>query len=138
MWQRFQYDAANRLVVVKADDNSTVRATYTYGDSNEHLIDEEAGLRTYYAFSGIAEYIESGGSTTLAWSKSYVYLGNRLLSTLTPNGTGGEAVELGAAPNRYLKTRFRKLHLAGPPLRIITETSHLFVPSRGLDGIGIG
>ncbi len=93
VWQRFQYDAANRLVKVKADDNTTVLATSTYGDSNERLVVEESGLRTYYAGSGIAEYIESGGSTTPAWSKSYVYLGDRLLSTLTPNGSGGEAVE---------------------------------------------
>ncbi len=94
--QRFQDDAANRLVKVKADDNSTVLASYTYGDSNERLIAEEGSLRTYYVGEGgatIAEYIESGGSTTPAWSKSYVYLGGRLLSTLTPNGSGGEAVQ---------------------------------------------
>lgn len=81
---------------VKADDNTTVLATYTYGSSNERLIAEEGGLRTYYASEGgtvIGEYIESGGSTTPAWSKSYVYLGGRLLSTLTPNGSGGEAVQ---------------------------------------------
>jgi RHS repeat-associated protein len=95
-WQRFQYDAANRLVKVKADDNVTVLATYTYGDSNERLIAEEGGLRTYYVGEGgatIAEYTESGGSTTPAWSKSYVYLGGRLLSTLAPNGSGGEVVQ---------------------------------------------
>jgi RHS repeat-associated protein len=94
--QRFQYDAANRLAKVKADDNATVLATYTYGDSNERLIAEEGGLRIYYVGEGgstIAEYIESGGSTTPGWSMSYVYLGRRLLSTLTANGSGGEAVE---------------------------------------------
>jgi RHS repeat-associated protein len=95
-WQRFQYDAANRLVKVKADDNVTVLATYTYGDSSDRLIMEQGGVRTYYVFeddSTIAEYSESGGSTTPTWSKSYVYLGLRLLSTLTPNGSGGESVE---------------------------------------------
>ncbi len=44
--QRFQYDAANRLVKVKADDNVTVLASYTYGDSNERLIADEGGFRT--------------------------------------------------------------------------------------------
>jgi len=39
------------------------------------------------------EYTESGGSTTPAWSKTYIYLGARLLSTLTPNGSGAEAVQ---------------------------------------------
>src|SRR5205807_318260 len=90
--QRFQYDAANRLVKVKADDNA-VLATYTYGDSNERLIGEEAGVRTYYACNGSVEYVESGGSTTPTWSKSYVYLGARLLSTFTPNGSGGESIQ---------------------------------------------
>ncbi|HEY2964438.1 MAG TPA: RHS repeat-associated core domain-containing protein, partial [Pyrinomonadaceae bacterium] len=95
-WQRFQYDAANRLVQVKADDNVTVLATNTYGDSNERVIGEEGGTRTYYDFengTSIAEYTESGGSTTPAWSRSYVYIGARLLSKVTPNGGGGEAVE---------------------------------------------
>lgn len=94
--QRFQYDAANRLVKVKSDDGQTVLATYTYGSSNERLIAEEGTLRTYYFGQGdstIAEYAEIGGATIPAWSKSYVYLGNRLLSTLTPNGSGGEAIE---------------------------------------------
>jgi len=93
--QRFQYDAANRLVKVKADDNTTVLATYTYGDSNGRLIAEEGATRIYYTGGGtpIAEYTESGSSTIPVWSKSYVYLGERLLSTLTPNGSGGEAIE---------------------------------------------
>jgi hypothetical protein len=91
--QRFQYDAANRLVKVKTDDNQSVIASYTYGDSNERLIAEEGSLRTYYACDGSAEYTESGGWTTPQWSKSYIYLGARLLSTLTPNGSGGEFVQ---------------------------------------------
>ncbi len=92
--QYFQYDAANRLVKVRANDASTVIATYTYGASNERLIAEESGVRTYYASEGgtaIAEYTESGNSTTPVWSKSYLYLGDRLLSSLTPNGNGGDA-----------------------------------------------
>jgi len=93
--QRFQYDAANRLVKVKADDNTTVLATYTYGHTNERLIAEEGSLRTYYVGEGstIAEFTENVASSTPAWSKSYVYLGARLLSTLVPNGSGGETTE---------------------------------------------
>lgn len=95
-WQLFQYDAANRLVRVKADDNVTVLASYTYADSNERLIAEEAGTRTYYVGESgamLAEYTESGASTTPAFSKGYVYLGNRLLSSLTSIGGGGEVTE---------------------------------------------
>ncbi len=93
--QRFQYDAANRLVQVKTDAGAVI-AAYAYGSSNQRLIVEESGIRTYYAASGggvIAEYTEPVSSNTPVWSKSYVYLGDRLLSTLTPNGIGGEAVE---------------------------------------------
>ena len=57
---------------------------------------DEVGTRTYYDCEGgatIAEYIESGGSITPAWSKSYIYLGSELLSTLVPNGSGGENVQ---------------------------------------------
>ena len=94
--QRFQYDAANRLVKVKADDNVTVLASYIYGDSNERLIADEGGVRTYYVAEGgatIAEYTESGDSIFPAWSKSYVYLGGRLLATLTPNNFDGESIQ---------------------------------------------
>ena len=83
---------------VKADNNVTVLASYTYGDSNERLITDESGYLTYYATNGggtvIAEYsVTPALPTTPKWSKSYVYLGGRLLSTLTPNGSGGEAVD---------------------------------------------
>jgi len=125
-WQRFQYDAANRLIKVKADDNVTVLASYTYGDDNQRLMTDESGLRTYYAAEGgsvIAEYTESGGSTTPAWSKSYVYLGARLLSTLQPNGSGGEncpissSRQIGYAPGYrhrwfWQSYQFRASHIA--------------------------
>jgi len=94
--QRFQYDAANRLVTLKADGNITVLATYTYGSTNERLVAEEGGVRTYSAGEGgtpIAEFTESGASTTPVWSKNYVYLDGRLLATLVPNGSGGESTE---------------------------------------------
>ena len=91
--QRFQYDAANRLVKVSSDNNQIVLASYTYGDSNERLVVEEGSSRTYYTCGGGAEYTESVGSTSPQWSKTYIYLGGRLLSTLTPNGSGGEFVQ---------------------------------------------
>jgi len=94
-WHRYQYDAAGRLAKVKADDNVTVISSYTYGTSNQRLIREEAGVRTYYVAAGnseMCEYTETGAATNPLWSKSYIYLGNRLLSSLTPNGAGGEAV----------------------------------------------
>jgi RHS repeat-associated protein len=81
------------VVRVKSDDNVTVIATYTYGDSNERLIADEGGLRTYYGCDASMEYVKSGSSTTPQWSKTYIYLGARLLSTLTTNGSGSEFVQ---------------------------------------------
>jgi len=69
-------------VNVKSDNNQSIIASYTNGDSNERLILEEAGVRTYCACGGSAEYTETGGATTPQWSKTYIYLGARLLSTL--------------------------------------------------------
>jgi len=80
-------------VNVKSDNNQTIIASYTYGSSNERLILEEAGVRTYYACDGSAEYTETEGSTTPQWSKTYIYLGARLLSTLTPNGPSSHFVQ---------------------------------------------
>lgn len=99
VWQKYQYDAANRLVHVKTDAGVPI-ATYTYADNNQKLVAEEfaqgTSTRTYSVAEGlsvIAEYVEEGSSVNPSWRKSYVYLGNRLLSTMTPNGSGGEAAE---------------------------------------------
>lgn len=97
-WQRMEYDAANRLVAVKTDAGVTI-ASYTYADSNARVISQEGGMRTYYAWGRggvLAEYTEVDGTPTAAspqWSKSYVYMGGRLLATQQPNATGGEYVE---------------------------------------------
>lgn len=95
-WQRYEYDAGGRLARVMSDDRQTVIASYTYGVSSERLVTNEGGWRTYYAGGGsgvTAEYTEAPNSTQPQWSKSYVYLGARLLSVITPNGGGGEYVE---------------------------------------------
>ena len=100
-WQAYQYDADNRLTRILADDKVTVRTSYTYGHDAQRLISTEPSLgggqgqRTYYVGEGSvsAEYTEIGAATLPSWAKSYIYLGGRLLSTLTPNGSGGENVD---------------------------------------------
>jgi RHS repeat-associated protein len=90
--EKFQYDAANRLVKV-TDDYGYALGTYTYGGSTERLIADEGGLRTYYSCDATVEYSESGGSTAPVWSRTYVLLGSRLLATVTPNGSNGENLQ---------------------------------------------
>lgn len=83
--QRFQYDAAGRMVKVKNDSYQTL-VTYTYGLGKERLITQEGNENstnfTYYAWengSVISEYIESSGSAV--WNKNYIYMGGALLAT---------------------------------------------------------
>src|SRR5207302_10928180 len=107
-------------------DSGTTIAIYIYGDSNERLIaqdgDENSSYRTYYAGeagSVTAEYTETPSSpTTPQWSKSYVYLGGRLLSTLIPNGSGGEAIQF-HHPDR-LGTRLVTDPVAGTSFEQVT------------------
>ncbi|PYT01445.1 MAG: hypothetical protein DMF63_00930 [Acidobacteria bacterium] len=93
----FEYDAANRLQVVKkTSDGSTVEA-YQYGSTNGRLMlyDPGEGVLKIFASTGgtmLAEYTEfQAGIPT--WTKGYTYLGEALLSTLTPNGAGEEIVQ---------------------------------------------
>ena len=89
-WQRFEYDAAGRLVKIK-DDAGTVLESHTYGASRQRLINETSTQRTYYAWGGssvLCEYVENSASpTSPVFTKSYIYAGSRLLSTQTWNGT---------------------------------------------------
>jgi RHS repeat-associated protein len=89
-WQRYQYDAAGRLVKVTNDLATQDLAVYTYGSSNQRLITREGNLQTYYSWAGetvVAEYSEADLSGVVQWAKSYVYLGGRLLSTIAPGAT---------------------------------------------------
>jgi RHS repeat-associated protein len=91
VWQKYQYDAAGRLACTK-DDSDVKLAEYSYGASNHRLkqIEYTSGVGTtcYYAWDGnsiTGEFNDTG--TALAWMKSYVFLGGRLLATHTPGGT---------------------------------------------------
>jgi RHS repeat-associated protein len=60
----------------------------------------------------------SPGDSRPAWSKSYVYLGGRLLSTVAPNGSGGEAIQF-HHPDR-LGTRLVTDPLSGTSFEQVT------------------
>ncbi len=81
--RNYRYDAAGRLYDVS--DGSTTLATYSYGASNQRLQMVETGApgaTTLYAWDGgsvIAEY--NGAGNGMAWTKSYIYWGGRLLAT---------------------------------------------------------
>ena len=91
-WLRYEYDAANRLVNIR-DDNGNPIQSQQFGVGNERiaLTDYVSNQTTY--FNGPTEYTEYGGNGTLAWSRSLVYFGDSILSTITPNGQNGEYVE---------------------------------------------
>lgn len=90
--QRYQYDAAGQLAKVKDDAGATLEL-YSYDFARRRVrtqLGESSNSRTYYVWSGtsvIAEYVESDDSPAVpSWSRSYIYLGTRLLATSTRNG----------------------------------------------------
>jgi len=92
-WQRYQYDAAGRLVNVLSDGGAILEAA-TYGPDRRRLVSQTGGpspQRTYYVWDGekvISQYRETAAAPTAPqWVNLYVYLGSRLLSTWTANGT---------------------------------------------------
>jgi RHS repeat-associated protein len=93
-WLKYEYDAANRLQVIKKDvDNSYLQA-FQFGSSNQRLMDYDylSGVFHIMGNGGAVEYTEYA-SAVMTWTKSYVYLGDSVLSTATPNGSGGETTE---------------------------------------------
>jgi RHS repeat-associated protein len=109
-WQRLQYDAAGRLKRVIDDPDVrlpliTAEESYAYGSDRRRIMRERKiytpGLgsvaaqvieRTYYAWHAnavLAEFSEAGALPQVPqWSRSYVYLGRRLISTLSPSSHG--------------------------------------------------
>jgi len=84
IWQRYQYDAANRLVTVMNDSSGVIVAN-SFGADNGRLKSIENGIVRWYGWDGgqtIVEYSDNGSS--LVWAKSYVYIGGRLLLTDEP------------------------------------------------------
>ena len=93
-WLKYEYDAANRLQVIKkASDNSYVQS-FQFGSSNQRLMDMDYGYGYLKIIGGggAVEYTEFAGAVP-TWTKSYVYLGDSVLSTATPNGNGSETTE---------------------------------------------
>lgn len=89
--QRFQYDAANRLVRVNNDYGAALQYIW-YGDDNERILTQngDSNDRTYY-FSDDVEYVETANSpTSLRWTKTYITSNDRLFSVIRDNGAGGE------------------------------------------------
>ena len=61
-----------------------------FGRTKEFKKTVANGDKTYYAWGGssvVAEYSETGSQTTMNWSKSYIFAGSRLLSTITKSGS---------------------------------------------------
>ena len=98
---RYEYDAANRLIAIKNDNGGAIVQTQEFGIGNSRLSvtdysSNQISQRTYY-YGKAVEYTETASngvlSGILVWSKSYVYLGDSLLSTATPNGRGEKTLE---------------------------------------------
>ncbi len=91
-WLKYEYDAANRLQVIRKDSDNSVLEAFQFGSTNQRLMKTDYALNQTTIYSGDVEYTEYV-STIMTWTKSYVRLGDSILSTITPNGNGGETTE---------------------------------------------
>lgn len=97
-WLTYEYDSANRLRRVRKDDVAqTLLQEFEYASDNARLLshDAQANLYSIYASANgtvLAEYTEFVANTP-SWVKSYTYFRETQLSTITPNGSGGETTE---------------------------------------------
>ncbi len=95
-WVKYEYDAANRLWLVKRDSDGVMLQRFGYGATNSRFqsLDNATGQWTLYAATGgtvLSEYTEFKANVP-TWTKSYTYLGDSQLATITPV-SGSENVE---------------------------------------------
>ena len=95
-WIRYEYDAANRPVNIKQgngpNDGSLIESQQ-FGVGNERIAITDAVSNQTTWYGDAVEYLESSGNGVLAWSKTCIYLGDSLLSTISPDHGGGEYTE---------------------------------------------
>ncbi len=93
-WLKYEYDAANRLQLIRKDSDNSLLQAFQFGSSNQRLMDMDYGYGYVKIFGngGAVEYTEFTGAV-MTWSNSYTYLGDSMLSTITPNGTTSETTE---------------------------------------------
>ncbi len=91
VWVKYEYDAANRLNIIRKDDaGQTQLERFQYDSTNARVQSHDFALDRYKTHlntggTSIAEFTEfTVGLPT--WTKSYTYLGGSQLSTITPNG----------------------------------------------------
>jgi RHS repeat-associated protein len=92
--QRFQYDAANRMVRVNNDSGTALQYIW-YTDGNKRAATQvgETNDRTFYFGDGIEYYENNSTPTFFKWSKSYITGGDRLFAVIRDNGGGGETTD---------------------------------------------
>ena len=97
-WQKYEYDAAGRLYIVRDDGGNQLFANfYSTGRQRLASLNYNGSDYTLYAWGGasvIAEYaVNAANFAAVSWRKIYIYAGSRLLSTFTNNNQGGETLE---------------------------------------------
>lgn len=90
-WVKYEYDAANRLNIVRKDDaNQTQLERFQYDSTNARVQSHDFAQDRYKSHlnaggTAIAEFTEFTVGVP-KWTKSYTYMGGSQLATITPNG----------------------------------------------------
>ena len=122
-WLKYEYDAGNRISVVKRESDGATLQWFHYGSTNARVMNWEIGIGYVKLAAGVggttlAEYTEFQ-SAIPTWTRGYTYLGDFELATVTQNGSGGELIEFNH-PDR-LGTRVKSSQVLGTS----SEQAHL-------------
>ncbi len=107
-WIKYEYDAANRLNVIRKDDTGqTQLERFQYDSTNARVQSHDPALDRYKTFlnaggTTLAEFTEFTVSVPV-WTKSYTSMGGSQLATITPSG-GSENVEFNHPDRLGVKT----------------------------------
>ncbi len=96
IWLKYEYDAANRLNIIRNAADQTQLERFQYDSTNARVQSHDPALDRYKTFlnaggTTLAEFTEFTVAVPV-WTKSYTYLGGSQLATITPNG-GSENIE---------------------------------------------
>jgi RHS repeat-associated protein len=107
-WVKYEYDAANRLNIIRKDDTGqTQLERFQYDSTNARVQSHDFALDRYKTHlnaggTAIAEFTEFTVAVPV-WTKSYTYLGDTQLATITPV-SGSENVEYNHPDRLGVKT----------------------------------
>lgn len=108
-WVKYEYDAANRLHVVKRASDDVYLQAFQYGSTNARLMDLD------YGFVKLKLFASAGGVNGALWNQTYSYdrYGNRTNVTKSGVAVDGSPIPLDGIPNLAYYNTSNRITTAG-------------------------